>query len=170
VGEDISDPQLAAKNREAWNRWMAAGRLSDKQCADLQRPNQTKADLPKLPETDLAKLTEAEQTELCKLFAARVGRPGVLLPDPDKTIDFSDTQFESLFDFGGLICVKPVKFEAVMFSKNILFTFATFFEESSFIRTTFSGDAYFDDVQFTKGVFFYFSELFNSSYFNYDFS
>ena len=84
------DHDLAARNRVAWNRWMAAGRLGprlgDEQRADLLRRN--------LPKADLTELTPHQQREFYELFAARTGCARILVPNPDDIVDFRHTQFD----------------------------------------------------------------------------
>jgi len=89
-GEQLSqgklDCDLAAKNRAAWNRWIA-GPLGDEARADLVKNG--------LSESEIIPFTAAEKSAFFSAFAARAGREGELPPNPAGPIDFARTHFDS---------------------------------------------------------------------------
>src|SRR5258708_3873601 len=97
------DQELAAKNRMAWNRWIA-GAWSDEQRADIMRNRFSKL--------ELVPLTTAEESAFCSAFASRTGREKELPPDPAGVVDFSHTHFDGAVDFGGFLFAGDADFSS----------------------------------------------------------
>jgi hypothetical protein len=169
------DEEIATKNRIAWNRWMTAA-LSDDQRADLARNG--------LSESELAPLNSKEKAALCKDFASRINRGGVLPPDPTEVVSFTNTQFDNLVNFVGFLYVARADFTSAIFSNRADFASATFFSNVAFTSTnfcdyadftsgTFSGDADFEsaafsgDAYFKSATFSATAEFASSKFFNY---
>jgi uncharacterized protein YjbI with pentapeptide repeats len=147
------DKELAAKNRMAWNRWMARV-LSDEQRATLVGKG--------LPEQELLPLTPAETSALRSAFAARSGREKEGPPDPAKEVvlDFAHTDFDVAVVFDGFLCAlkanfgsatfsEYVRFQSTIFSGDASFSSATFSEDADFSSATFSGKADFSSATFS---------------------
>jgi uncharacterized protein YjbI with pentapeptide repeats len=157
---------LAAKNRNAWNRWIAGG-LTDKQCTNL-----LKNDFPK---SELVLLTPEEKKELCNAFASRTGRDQDLPPDPSDIIDFAHTRFDNTVILAGFLCAETVDFSSsvflaevdlsttfygyanfgsVKFCSTATFKSATFYGFANFKSATLSRYANFESAKFVGGANF----------------
>jgi Pentapeptide repeats (9 copies) len=136
---DIDDLDLAAKNRVAWNRWMAAG-LSDDERAKLVKKG--------FPEAELVPLTPAEKSAFCNDFASRAGRAKMSLPEPTDVVDFTRTHFDNLVFLDGFLYVADANFNSATFSGRADFRSATFSGRADFGSATFSGRADFGSATF----------------------
>jgi uncharacterized protein YjbI with pentapeptide repeats len=134
------DVDLAAKNRMAWNRWMVEV-LSNEQRADLVRNG--------FSEAELVPFTPAEKTAFCNDFASRTGRGGVLPPNPEGVVDFTNTQFDNLVIFSGFLYIAKVDFRSATFSANANFESAGFSGNADFESVTFSGSTDFESAAFS---------------------
>jgi uncharacterized protein YjbI with pentapeptide repeats len=139
------DKDLAAKNRVAWNRWMA-GALSGEQRADLVRNG--------FSESELVPLAPAEKTAFCNAFASRTGRGETWPPDPADVVDFTHTHFNNVVIFGGFLYVAKVDFSSAMFADRADFGSATFAGHADFESATFSGYADFESATFSSNADF----------------
>jgi uncharacterized protein YjbI with pentapeptide repeats len=141
----VWDKVLAAKNRMAWNRWMA-GVLSDEKCAELVRNGFSEAEL--LP------LTPVEKGAFCNAFASRTGREKELPPDLAGIINFNYTHFDRLVIFDGFLFPGDAYFSSATFAKDATFSSATFSGDANFSSATFSGSTLFDSAMFSEGAYF----------------
>ena len=139
-GEDL-DGTLAAKNRMAWNRWIA-GVLSEEQRADLVRNG--------FSEPELAPLTPEEKTAFSTAFAFRTGRENEPPPNPAEVVDFAHTHFDTNVIFDGFLYPRPATFNSATFSRTANFRGARFSEEADFYSATFSGEATFNSATFSR--------------------
>jgi pentapeptide repeat protein len=134
------DSNLAAKNRMAWNRWMAAV-LNDEQRADLVRKGFAKA--------ELVPLTSVEKSTFCSAFALRTGRENELPPNPAGVVDFTHTHFDRVVIFNGFVSAGNADFSSATFGQYADFTSATFCGEANFNSATF-----FHYADFVFAMFF----------------
>ncbi len=128
------DPDIALKNRIAWNRWFAK-ELSAEQREELLKKGVS-------PE-ELVPWNPTEEAELVVALTARSGCKSQSLPDPTNIPDFSHTIFDnhvSLFGF--------------LFPNGATFTSATFSRIADFRSATFTGGAYFRSARFTEYAHF----------------
>ncbi|MHB8272771.1 pentapeptide repeat-containing protein [Bradyrhizobium sp.] len=139
------DKELAAKNRTAWNRWMAGGLGEDERAALMKTG---------FPEPELVPLTPEEKSSLCTFFASRLGRDNVLPPDPSEVVDFADTHFDRIFIFIGFLCTSEANFNSATFSGEAGFRSAVFSGYANFESATFSGEAGFISATFSVAANF----------------
>jgi uncharacterized protein YjbI with pentapeptide repeats len=139
------DQDLVAKNRTAWNRWMAA-RLSDEQRTDLVKNG--------LSESELVPLTPEEKSMVCSAFASRVGREKEFPPNPTEFVDFTHTHFDGRVTFGDFLYAGYADFKSATFSYGADFRSATFSGGADFSSATFSDHAFFNSATFSGLVFF----------------
>jgi hypothetical protein len=91
-GRDVG---IAAKNRVAWNRWMAAA-LSDEQRTDFIKNG--------FPESELVPFTSAEKDEFFSAFASRIGHKKLSPPSATESVDFACTRFDRVVFFWLYLC------------------------------------------------------------------
>jgi hypothetical protein len=156
------DEDLAAKNRVAWNRWMAAG-LSEEQRAELVRKWW-------ISEPELEPLTPAEKSAICNDFASRAGRGEMSPPTPTDVVDFTRTHFDTVVTFEGFLYVADAKFNSATFSGEANFRSATFAGYADFKSATFSGDANFLSATFSDVADFRSATFSGNAYFRSTFS
>jgi hypothetical protein len=157
-GEQAGRPlnlELHAKNRRAWNRWIA-GALSDEQRAEL-----VKKGFPTQKGMELAPLSPEEKSAFFSAFAARTGRENGLPPEPAYGADFSHTHFDRKAVFDGFLfkALTPgsfgdANFSAATFSSDASFRSATFSGIANFGPATFSGEADFSAATFSGYAIF----------------
>jgi len=138
------DKDLAAKNRMAWNRWMA-GVLSDEQRADLVKKG--------FSEAELVPLTPAEESAFCSAFASRMGGEKELPPNPTEFVDFTFTHFDCVVIFRGFLYVGNADFSSAKFSLYADFRSAKFSGEAHFLSAQFFGNASFGSAKFSLANF-----------------
>jgi hypothetical protein len=136
---------LAAKNRIAWNRWVAGGLSAE------QRESLLKNDFP---ERELAPLTAAEKDDLCSAFALRIGREKELPPDPSRVVDFTNTNFDGAVNFDGFLFARDVDFASAKFCEYAGFKSARFSGRTDFAYATFTGHANFNAAVFSSAADF----------------
>ena len=137
------DDELAIKNRQGWNRWMAAA-LSDE-----ERTHASKIGFPASP---LEPFSLEEKKELCLAFARRTGRENGQPPDPRDTADFSFTDFDRFVTLDFFL-FKRASFRSATFSRAS-FHWATFFDNADFNSASFSDDANFISANFSRNADF----------------
>lgn len=131
MGKADWDNELAAKNRIAWNRWIAGG-LSSEQRATLVKTG--------FPEPDLVPYNSDERIAICNTFASRAGREGELPPDPATGPDFSCSRFDNPVNLAGFLFSLAADFRSATFSGWVVnFKSATFSGFANFGSATFSG-------------------------------
>ncbi len=150
------DEDLAAKNRVAWNRWMAGG-LTGRERQSLR---------PGFSEPELEPFTHEELGPIYIAFGSRIGRERASPPEPTELIDFRHTHFDRAFVFRGFLCPRSVDFRWARFSGFAdfhlatflgwiaVFSSATFSGRATFTSATFSGFASFGSVTFSGGAYF----------------
>jgi uncharacterized protein YjbI with pentapeptide repeats len=124
------DPDLAAKNRRDWNRWIA-GALTDSQREGLEKNG--------FAESEVVPFSSLEKSTFFKAFASRVDDEGKLPPDPAEVVDFTFTHFGN-----------AVNFSDFFYGRNADFSGAEFSNQVDFSSTTFGGDAEFNSAKFSK--------------------
>jgi len=130
-----SDDEIAIKNRETWNRWMAS-LLSDELRTDLIKSGRwTCKELTPFPEAELRSI-EAQ----VGLYAATA-------------LDFSNTEFDVFFCAGAFIFPSAVSFVGATFRGAAYFGYAMFRAKADFGSATFSGDAYLGHAIFSDATF-----------------
>jgi hypothetical protein len=97
------DRELADKNRTAWNRWVTR-HFSAGQYDELRNKG--------VAEDDLQPFQDMEKLHFIKDFAARMGHPNAMPPDPVERIDFSTTDFPCPVDFKGFIFLSNANFRS----------------------------------------------------------
>jgi hypothetical protein len=150
---DSIDEELAAKNRETWNRYYSEA-LTDEQKANLLKRHL------RLVADDLVPLYEETKLWLLKTFCDRIGDNGAKLPTPSVVINFSGTHFENLVNFSGFIFLQPAFFDASTFKKTADFNFTYFLKGFSFLSCQFNSDLHFRNSK-SIGL-----SIFNASTFN----
>lgn len=158
---EFAGTRLQAKNRIAWNRYVAAG-LDDETRANLIGGKRHSAEelKPFSPE-ELREIATAF-TERCKALGE-----GPALPADDAGIDFSNFEFEHDAIFEGFLFSRTTsfqsaafrgmaKFEGATFAAEACFDDAAFADEADFEKTAFSGEAEF------RGTGFSFAAIFRS--------
>lgn len=127
-GEQLrSDEGLQAKNRNAWNRWIAPS-LSKEQLTELAKNGF---------ETEVEPLTAEERDEFLRAFALRTGRDEQP-PEPGHDVNFSRTHFDCDVSFRDFVFTGPIDFTYATFSRYAYFRGAHFFETADFHFATFS--------------------------------
>jgi Pentapeptide repeats (9 copies) len=145
--------ELAAKNRKAWNRWIA-GALSEKQRTELVKNG--------FPEPELAPLSHEEKSAFYSAFAVRTGRENELPPEPAHDhADFSHTHFDRGVAFGGFLFARLPDFSSATFSNAALFFSATFSDNVNFVSATFSKLANFSSATFSSDALFFSAKFSN---------
>lgn len=129
------DRDLAAKNRMAWNRWMASA-LSDDERAELISKG--------FDTSELAPLLDEERTEFLKEFVARANREDATPPKPTEVVDFPLVRFESAVFFSGFVFPHNTSFVMAAFSGHADFCEAAFAGGATFYGAAFSGFAFFN--------------------------
>jgi uncharacterized protein YjbI with pentapeptide repeats len=134
-GEPASaDDEVAAKNRVTWNRWMAS-RIPDDLKAVLLEKGHTPEELKSLSEDEFQKI------------GSQLGISA------EAEIDFSDTEFESLFAHK-FIFPPGTSFAVATFSGNADFSSAKFSGAAFFKSAKFSGLANFRSAELSGGASF----------------
>jgi uncharacterized protein YjbI with pentapeptide repeats len=139
------DQDLAAKNRVAWNRWIADA-LTDKQRAELV----TKG----FDASELTPLLDEEQTEFLKQFAARAGHADAEPPEPTDEIDFKGVRFERPVVLNRFLFPRFADFKNAAFSSRADFREAAFLDYADFRDAAFSNYALFRDAAFSGSANF----------------
>ncbi len=171
----LFDENLASKNREAWNRWIASA-LLDEQRAELLKKG--------INASELAPLTAEERTEFLKVFAKRTT---AVPPDPQEGILFTSVSFETPISFCGFVFLDaffyraafkdsahfnkavflgPASFYRATFASYAAFNSATFSDEADFGEALFSGQAFFGGVTFSGDTKFYGTTFSRDAHFN----
>lgn len=135
--------EIAAKNRVAWNRWMAS-RLTDDVRASLLGKSSllgkrwTAEELTPYPDDQL------------RTIAAKIGS------SISAVVDFTDTDFEGAAFFVGFVFSGYANFNRAAFSGHAYFSEATFSGPADFGRVTFSRDrnANFVGATFSREAIF----------------
>ncbi len=143
---DGFDPDLHAKNRRAWNRWVAQALTPEA----VQGLIDEGAD----PD-DFTPLSAEEQAELQARAAAR----GQTLPDPGTpdtpaSIDFRDTLFAWNFSADQFVWPGTARFAGATFRDWATFAGASFRDMARFDGASFRGGARFDGASFRGGARF----------------
>lgn len=136
---DEFDEDLHAKNREVWNRWVAAA-LSDEDRQKL-------IDAGRATEAEMTPLSAEERQELW----ADCRSPNLPAPDPATDIDLSDTVFSTTVSFAHFIFPAPTLFTRSAFQGNAVFEHAEFKGIAVFMYAAFKMDADFQHAVF-KGI------------------
>lgn len=147
---------LAAKNRIAWNRWMASA---------LSVADKTELAKKGLFSAELVAFDETERARFLKDFAARAGVQNFVPPDLNHRITFERTSFARAVDFDGFVFADNAFFDRATFLRDASFDGAVFcrlasFEGSifsdyvSFDAAAFSDDTIFESVEFCSGASF----------------
>jgi uncharacterized protein YjbI with pentapeptide repeats len=160
---ESNDDDLHARNRTAWNRFMAAELTDDARALLIKEGRCSAEDLrPFSPE----ELSEVEQrsAERCRQATGEAGTAGADLPLPDvkqHRIDFSNVKFDRPFLAKGFFFpAKPdvefgePDFSGAIFSNQADFSGATFSGMADFSGTTFSGSVDFSGTTFSGSVDF----------------
>jgi len=171
----LFDDNLASKNREAWNRWIASA-LLDAQRAELLKKG--------FDSSELAPLTTEERTEFLKAFAKRTT---AVPPDPQEAVSFTSVLFERPISFCGFVFLDaffhraafahsadfdkavffgPASFYRATFASYAAFSSATFSDEADFGEALFSGEAFFGGVTFSGDTKFYGTTFSRGAHFN----
>jgi uncharacterized protein YjbI with pentapeptide repeats len=134
------DEDIAAQNRMAWNRWMAAV-LSPEERAGLVRNG--------FSVSELAPLTPEEKSAFCNDFASRTGREGGSPPNPaTDVVDFTNTHFDNSVFSGAFLYAANADFRSATFFNDANFSSAIFFGDANFDSSTFRGDVNFEAAKF----------------------
>jgi hypothetical protein len=150
--------ELHAKNRQAWNRYMATFARPD--VLEAARALKNADGSPRIPPEDLQPLDEDGMADLRKKFRGRGGGEW-----PEGLINFSKTAFTRAVICNGLWFAQHVNFGDTTFSRGAVFDSATFagsaeFSSATFSRgavfgsATFAGDAEFDSATFSGAAWF----------------
>lgn len=139
--------ELHAKNRLAWNRFMA-GQMSAGKMAWV-RSHKDAGGQPRFPEEELTPYDEVGLAELQMLYARRGG--GAL---PSGHTKFCETAFSAPLILNGFIFFDTPDFSGTNFSRDASFQSAAFPGGAWFQRTSFSGVAVFRSATFLGIVFF----------------
>jgi uncharacterized protein YjbI with pentapeptide repeats len=153
------DRELQARNRIAWNRYMARW-LDEDAKAKIANTESHAAE-------DTVPFSEAEMTSLREALAKRHHEAGSeadpqIGPEKPSHIDFSDVKFDRLFwvegfvfplrtYFPGAIFSEGARFQGAIFSERLVFNRAVFSRWADFTRATFR-EAEFQRVKFEGGV------------------
>lgn len=141
------DAELHAKNRIAWNRYMAG--LIGKEDRTKLRELKDEAGAPRFSSEELEPYSSEEQRRLFFSFKNRGNkRP------PSGVINFSDTQFARPFAANLFIFPHRADFKHATFSGTADFERATFSDRVDFTSATFSGMADFASATFSDWVDF----------------
>lgn len=175
----ITDKELAAKNRRAWNGWFCGG-LSNEVRDERARSIGLSA-------ADLGPLSDAERKAIERNFKART-QNNVKLPSAIETIDFGKVIFtnyicfekfvfepHSTFCYSRFNCIP--NFTSTLFNDETIFSYARFNSDAFFrsavfggvakiFHTVFGGTAFFHGSQFADMVFFSYSKFHNSAEFS----
>jgi hypothetical protein len=132
---DRFNGDLAAKNRETWNRYYSEG-LTEEQKSELLARG--------LKKGDLVQLDERAKAKLLNRFRKRIGDPDASLPELSHIVYFGRVKFNN-----------PVDFCDFFFLANTYFEFATFSQWADFKSAIFLKDAYFSSATFSHGCYFF---------------
>ena len=144
------DRELQARNRTAWNRYVAQWLNEDAKGAVTKTRS--------LGAEDTVLLNEEEMTSLREAFAKRHHQAGSSA-DPEigqakpSFIDFSDVEFDRLFWAEGFVFPVVTWFARTRFSEGAMFQGAIFCEKSVFSHAVFSGWADFQRATFHEAEF-----------------
>jgi pentapeptide repeat protein len=145
------DPDLRARNRMAWNRFMVA-ELAENDRAQLINERRH-------PTEELKPLSAQEMDNFRKAYFQRhqqaASTATATIPDlKNEPIDFSNIRFDRPF----LVCqycfCKPIDFTDATFSSMVDFEGATFCDRATFANATFSDLANFVNARFSATAAF----------------
>ncbi|MEM9097203.1 MAG: pentapeptide repeat-containing protein [Pseudomonadota bacterium] len=138
--QDFFEDKLHQRNRRYWNGW-AAGALSDEDKAKLITED-------RVPEADLAPLSDQELSEIKAALKERLGTDEI--PAPGRGIAFKGTTFEKSLVCEGFLFPTYANFRSAAFSGYAYFQSATFSSYADFRSAAFSGDAFFLSAAFSE--------------------
>jgi uncharacterized protein YjbI with pentapeptide repeats len=173
-----SNRDLAAKNRIAWNRWMAPA-LSEARKEELIAKG--------FAEAELTPFDETERAWFLKDFIARAGNSNAVPPEPgwvsfkrvvfERPVSFARFIFSGIAnfvqgaffrdaDFGEAVFCSEAHFESSRFSRDVRFHKTAFSGIADFRETRFSNDARFNEAQFCGIASFDWATFFGGTYFD----
>lgn len=141
------DYELQARNRQAWNKWVA-GELTEDDRADLRRLTDSSG-RRRFGEDELFPWSEAELAEIRQRFVdtcARRGAGHADLPTHDRGYDFSHTGYTGNFSVEGFIFPATAFFSDARFHDRATFAGAFFKCEMSIMDSVFEADCDLADV------------------------
>ncbi|MEQ8710552.1 MAG: hypothetical protein RIC36_16325 [Rhodospirillales bacterium] len=147
---DRIDEDLHAKNREIWNRWMAAA-LSD----------EVRQKLIDEKRATVAEMKPFSAEERWKVWAY-CRSPDLFAPDPATDINFNDTVFASPVSFDNFFFPKTTNFSQSEFQKNTCFNLTTFRDHADFQHVKFHGRSDFRSATFQFETHFPFAKFLQS--------
>ena len=139
---DRIDEDLHAKNREVWNRWMAAA-LSNEDRQEL-------IDEERATEAELRPFSAEERRKLW----ADCRSPGLFAPPPATSISLDNTVFANSVSFDHFILPARAIFILSEFQRNADFQHAAFQRNAFFQHATFHRNAYFRHSAFQRRAYF----------------
>ena len=110
TGEKI-DPDLAKKNRIAWNRWVAEA-LGEEERTTLIKKG--------FDADELTQFSDIEKKEHYAAVLKRSGRESIALPKPSESTDFHSNRFDHPCCFVGYLFPIAVSFESATFSELLI--------------------------------------------------
>lgn len=141
TGDEL-DKDLHAKNREVWNRWMAAA-LSDEDRQELINEERATA-------AELKPFSPEERRELW----AGCRSPGLPAPDPAADINLRNTVF-----------VRTISFDHLIFPTETMFVRSEFQEDTNFSQSLFRQDVDFGNAVFQSYAAFQYTAFQGNAHF-----